>query len=697
MFTKAQPIFIKGKNREMNFQAGFVCRINSVDQKKYSLKMAAVSFCRIKLDGEFLHYGPARAPHGYLKVDELELKLKPGEHILTFEVAGYNCSSFYTYDTPSMLCCEIFEDNEVIAYTGRDFSGIALNGYREQKAARYSYQRAFTEIYYLDSEAASWEKGDFVGDELEVSDPGLEYIPRGYKLPYYGLLAPASYVRSGKYSIKNSEIKLTRYLAEESKYIIPYNELPNDIFRDTDAAFETCDIGETIGSMEYKQFAFPYIRTGFIHTRLKVTKPSEVYVVFSEKCRPNSEEIWYGDGQLSVTNIIKYRLPVGEFELESFECYSFKHIALMVKSGEIAECEFTLREYCYPIKDITIKTGDPILDKTVEACRQAFRQNTLDCFMDCPGRERGGWLCDSYFTGIASLFFTGDVECEREFLDTFQIAKLPEDFIHGLLPMCYPAGNVQVQTIPQWTMWYVMEVGKFGERGGDTSRYTEVIGRIIKFFEGYENSDGLLERLPSWNFVEWTRANQWVQDVNYPTNMLYTGVLRVAANVLGRPELIEKADKIKATIIAQSFDGEFFRDHAKRHEDGSLEVLPDRSAICQHEAIFFDIIDLNAPEYSALKHAVYDSFGALGDKALAPADIEPLDLFIGFAVRVEVMMKLGLYEQNLEEIKEIYGSMANKTGTLWEHRNGSASLNHGFGSFVGVRVIDCLKKLRGID
>ena len=96
--------------------------------------------------------------------------------------------------------------------------------------------------------------------------------------------------------------------------------------------------------------------------------------------------------------------------------------------------------------------------------------------------------------------------------------------------------------------------------------------------------------------------------------------------------------------------------------DGQLEVKADRSAICQHEAILFDIIDPDAPEYSVLKNAVLHNFGIGGDMSALPPDFVPLDLFIGFAVRVEVLMKLGLYNQNLNEIKVVYGGMAEKTG-----------------------------------
>lgn len=695
MFTEAKPIFIKGKNFETNFQAGFVCKFNAEKGKKYSLKLAASTLCRVTLNGKFLHYGPARPPHGYLKVDEIAFTPKYGENILAFEVAGYNCPSFYTLDIPSFLQCEIIEDGEVKACTGRDFKGISLNSLREQRAARYSFQRAFSEIYYYDSEKANWQNGDFESEELEISDPCLSYIPRGFKLPEFNLVKPAKYVREGKYTLKNRALELCRFFVPcETVKTFSYNELPNDILSATDAEFVEEDIGNNISASEFRQFEFENIRTGFVKTKITVLSDAVIYVVFSEKLC--GKDIPTSNGHCDTLDIIKYKLPKGEYELESFECYSLKYIALMVESGEVSDCMFTLREYTYPVKPFAVKTGDTILDKTVEACYQGFRQNTLDCFMDCPGRERGGWLCDSYFTGMASYMFTGDTESEKAFLDNFRLAKFP-GLPDGLLPECYPGDNLWDSSIPQWTLWFVMEVYEFSKRGGDPLPFEELIDRILNFFKSYENSDGLLEKLPYWNFVEWTKANNWVQDVNYPTNMLYAGVLRAIARLYDRPELYKKADSICDTIVEQSFDGEFFRDHAKRNADGTLEVLPDRSAICQHEAVMFEVININVPKFATLKKAIYDSFGATGNKSITPSDIEPLDLFIGFAVRVEVLMKLGLYEKNLEEMKEVYGAMANATGTLWEHRNGGASRNHGFGSFVAVRIVDCLKALRGIE
>jgi alpha-L-rhamnosidase len=75
--------------------------------------------------------------------------------------------------------------------------------------------------------------------------------------------------------------------------------------------------------------------------------------------------------------------------------------------------------------------------------------------MDCPTRERAGWLCDSFFTARAEKVFTGENAIEYNFLENF---LLPEKFEHlpkGMLPMCYPSDHYDKVFIPNWAMWFV--------------------------------------------------------------------------------------------------------------------------------------------------------------------------------------------------------------------------------------------------
>jgi len=685
MFTHAQPVYIRGLSREMNAQAGFTCVIDAEPGKSYTLVAAGSTYYRIRLDGELLHFGPARGPHGYLRCDRLPLPLKPGRHVLAIDVAGYNCVSFYTMNIPSFLQAEVRCGDEVLAYTGRDFKGVRLTGVREQKVIRYSFQRAFTEVWRLNGSLADWTNGDYEGEELEIVEHGKEYLERGFELPLISPAPDASMLERGIYRLKKSVVREgNRFLDPKPDDIgFAAHEFADDVVGDTDADFiPEASVADVLSEGQYARFALDRIRAGFLHTKLRVLSPAVVYVTFSEYLK-NDRIDWFND---STTNIIKYELPAGTHTLASFEPYSFKFIGIMVKSGAVEVESAGILEFSYPVTKPAIVTDDPMLQAAYDAAFDAFRYNTIDCFTDCPGRERAGWLCDSFFSAKASYRFTGSLAAEQAFLDNFRLPsafpKLPE----GLLPMCYPAENRTGNTIPQWTMWYVLEVADFKNRGGDASPYRELLTKILRFFESYENADGLLEKLPYWNFVEWSRANKWVQDVCYPTNMLYHRVLLVMADILERPELLEKAAHVKSEIIRQSYDGRYFQDHALRGEDGTLTLCGDFSAICQHEAVFFGVVDENAPEWADFMDRII--------RQEYPEDTEPLDLFPGLLVRTELLHRMGLYERNLREIAVMFGErMAAITGTLWEHRDGSGSRNHGIASSIACIIADSLEKL----
>ena len=135
-FNLAKPIFIKNKRELMNFQAGFKCTFQADADKEYTLKITGATLYAIYLNSEFIFYGPARAPHGYLRVDEVPLQVQEGENTLCISVAGLNCRSFYTRNMKSFVQAEILVNDSIVAYTGRDFKGISLDGIKERKVYR---------------------------------------------------------------------------------------------------------------------------------------------------------------------------------------------------------------------------------------------------------------------------------------------------------------------------------------------------------------------------------------------------------------------------------------------------------------------------------------------------------------------------------------------------------------------------------
>ena len=212
---------------------------------------------------------------------------------------------------------------------------------------------------------------------------------------------------------------------------------------------------------------------------------------------------------------------------------------------------------------------------------------------------------------------------------------------------------------------------------------------MVEYFQEFENSDGLLEKLDKWVFIEWSKANGFVQDVNYPSNMLYARMLRTMGRLYDE-SFIKKAEKIEKVIKEQSYFDGFFHDHAIRKEDGTLEVVKeDITETCQYYAFYMGVA--TKEEYPKLWNTLLYEFGANRVKKGLWKEIHPANAFIGYYLRLDLLAKENEKEKVLEDIEGFFLDMAEKTGTLWEHNKPTASCNHGFASHVIVWMNKFLK------
>ncbi len=350
----------------------------------------------------------------------------------------------------------------------------------------------------------------------------------------------------------------------------------------------------------------------------------------------------------------------------------------------------------------TFLCSDPALNRIFEAARQTFRQNAVDIFMDCPSRERAGWLCDSFFTSRVAFDLCGNTTIEKNFFENY---LLPPSFAHlpeGMLPMCYPADHNDGVYIPNWALWFVIELEEYLARSGDREMVAALRPRLealYRYFQKYKNGDGLLEKLDSWVFIEWSKANDFVRDVSYPTNMLYAAALAAAGRMYGESSLIDEAEQVRATIRKQSFDGEFFVDNAVR-KDGKLQVTRNRSEVCQYFAFFFDVA--TPQTHKELWEKLVHQFGPDRKKTNAFPEVHPANAFVGNYLRLELLSRYGYPTQIKKELADYYLYMADQTGTLWENIGAYASCDHGFASHVahsfyrdilGVRQVDTQNKV----
>ncbi len=681
-FRAAKSVWAKGEEKTPNLNLRFAATVDvgAANSERVVLRATGASVYRIRANGEFAGYGPARGPEGIDRVDEWDLSrfVKGGKLDVQIDVAGYNCESYYLLDQPSYLRAEIVCGEKILAATGvKGFEAKRLA--REQKVPRFSYQRPYSEVWRMTVKGEE-EKGAV---ELAVQRD-KQLFPRRANYPDFHVIQAVKKFEEGKIRFdKDAEVKYfpwrwdtwskdnpRRGFNREDCTRVPIEEVQKYVAdaNGKDGVYEAWDLGREL--------------SGFFGGKVSVTKPCTAYIVFDEILIDGKIDFL----RANCCNVLTFDLAgAGTYNVEGFEPNTFRYAKFIVTDGAAKIEAPYMRTYENPDANKFVwKSKDEALNKIFEAARATFAQNAVDVFTDCPGRERAGWLCDSYFTARVSKMLTGSTNLERLFLENFLYAK--EELPDGMFPMCYPANHTPNNFIPNWAMFLVLELQEYAARSGDTeliAQYKVPIQKLVTFFEKYENKDGILENLPSWIFIEWSDAGNFVRPISYPSNMLYVGMLRAAAALYGREDWMKKAEALAKTIRAKSFDGTWYTDDGKHHTE-----------VCQYYAFYFGIA--NPTDDAALWKKLTTDFGPQRLETKAYPDVPYANAFIGNYLRLEILSRYGLKEQVLREIKGYFTMMADRTGTLWEHNRPEASCCHGFASHVAFvlarEMPECIQK-----
>ncbi len=702
----------------MNLFVGFRAVFDAPVGINVELQVAGATLYRIYLNGEFFAWGPARGPHGYFRADRWDISplLVKGKNLIAIEVAGYNVNSYYVLDQPSFLQAEVVAGPNVLASTGgagNAFKAIIL-AERLQKVQRYSFQRSFSEVYQADPAFDEWRRrvdASFEPVSCSASD-NRNLIPRRVPYPAYALRQPQQIASAGTFrwgangpkSLAEDRsvpfgAKISDHLhgyPEQQMTVIPYLELQR-----TESAVNT-RVDEPyvwnqplhLRTSDFRILDLGTNLTGFFGARVTVHTPTKLYFTFDETLTNGDVDFT----RLMCVNIVAYTLTPGSYQLECFEPYVLRFLKLMVLDGECEIDQVFLREYAAP--DVWIAhfhTSDEGLNELFEAGRETYRANAVDFFTDTPSRERAGWLCDSSFTAQVSPLLSGNTKVEKCFFENYLLPHHFSFIPEGMLPMCYPADHYDGGFVPNWSLWFLIQLEQYLVRSGDhdmVEAFRPRVLMLLDYFKPFENEDGLLEKLKGTVFVEWSKSNDYVQDVNYPTNMLYAAALAAVGRAYQLPQRVDQAEALRTVIRRQSYNGEFFVDNATR-QAGKLVPTRNRTETCQYYAFYFETA--TAEKYPALWKTLHTDFGPQRRTTGAFAKIAPSNAFMGNVMRLELLSRAGLTAQLAGEAKSYFLTMAEVTGTFWENMGNEASMDHAFGSHIIVHLYRDILGISRVD
>lgn len=695
-FSRAQPVWAPAYAGQMNVWLSFHARLDLAPSTPFQVRIAAGAVYRLWVNGEYVGNGPARTAHGFARIDEwnVETNLR-GRAVVVIEVSDYGVGTFCATDEPAFCCAELVVNGKVSAWTAPRGGGFAAERRRErvQRIERFSFQRAFCEAYRLGVGGETWRESDYAParpEKLARVAYRRTWLSRDVPYADTSVSRPRSAAVLGRASFsaaKAAKVTKRRFIFDVPKPNKGWklSQVEEPLFA-TLAGLNFTTTGKaqidpnqlvSLKARQWLRVDFGMIRTGFPALRVRAKEATRLLLVFDEILM---------DGEVSFdrydcVNSVRLDLAAGaDLDFQAFEPCNFQHLQVLVWTGAAEVSDVRIRNYvnAQTLSEPPRKLA-PVLKMVRDAALASYRQNALDIFMDCPSRERAGWLCDSLFTARAEWHLSGDNVIERAFLENFLRPATFRDLPAGMVPMCYPAEALEKMFIPNWAMFFVLQLEEAGRARRLPGSWKPLAERrvkgLLRYFAKFENELGLLEKLENWVFVEWSKANDFVQDVNFPSNMLYASMLRAAGKILRDPKLAKKAERLEQVIHSLAWREGRFVDNAIRKKDGTLEVTNHASEVCQYYAFTYGLASPQR-ETALWRRLVRGDYG----------ELYPANAFVGKLLRLELLLKHGEPAAAKRELLQNFAPMARKTGTLWEHTDIRASCDHGFTSYVAVLI-----------
>ncbi len=122
-------------------------------------------------------------------------------------------------------------------------------------------------------------------------------------------------------------------------------------------------------------------------------------------------------------------------------------------------------------------------------------------YMDCPYWERLQYAGDTRIQALISYSLSGDDRLARQAIAALDASRMPD----GLTTSRYPTRLRQV--IPPFSLMWVGMLRDFWRYRGDAAfvrRHLPGTRSALDWFLRHQLADGMLGRLPWWNFVDWT-------------------------------------------------------------------------------------------------------------------------------------------------------------------------------------------------
>lgn len=232
-----------------------------------------------------------------------------------------------------------------------------------------------------------------------------------------------------------------------------------------------------------------------------------LYKHFRRKLKTNRNEIDDKIFKGRTDSIISNGLENQQFTSLNWRTYRYLQISVRTMESSLTINDVYGVFTGYPFKlNAKLYTNNEELNKMFDIGWRTARLCAVETYMDCPYYEQLQYIGDTRIQAMVSLFNSGDDRLVRNALNQFDYSRQPEGVTMSRYPTVIP------QYIPTFSLLYIGMLHDYMMYGNDLNFIKEKllgVKAILHYFEGFQQADGSIRKLPWWNFTDWVNVKKW--------------------------------------------------------------------------------------------------------------------------------------------------------------------------------------------
>jgi alpha-L-rhamnosidase len=697
--------------------------------------LAAANYYQFWLNGEWMGYGPAQAPHNKLNIDTFALPMSKLKDNNTIAIQVF-WEGLFTFDrilgTPGLYVslsqlgqqwpCQTW----VSSATGRQF------------LSRFSDQRGWTEVINgqlrpVGFPQGTWEPSEWAEPVLRKNDPEVQLEARGIKSFHFSEVLPHAVTwvgacdpsqrtthRSMGYAHKSPDRNdppesPSRRTQEET--LVPSSAADKNI-----SGILAHGTGPVIleadpnGNDRTLQVDFGKEVSGLFTFKVEAPAGTVIDIAWSESLYQSDmmtcwAESSQPDGSVAPRELCDCYQALsytcrgdGEEVFQSLFLAALRHARIVfrvpsTKHNPIKLHALSIQTVGYPIeREGEFRCADENLNRIYQASVDTMINSISDVYMDCPGRERAGWLNDSYWAAVGFDSITADTAFDRRFIQQFvdSQAVMQEG---GMVAPNYPSDTSKwgQRAITNHALFWALQAERYLRLHGDDNLKNDWLPGLSSLFSAlaeYRNKEGLLEDLPWDHFIDWSRIEGG--PVMGTSNALYALALQKLGSLFANEQWIEES-KLVWSAVDKYFWNEghqLYVDCLTRNAEGVLSTS-NKFSIVTNNVILWTELPTKERADRTWRH-LRNFHPQTLDRALLSyeTDIVRGNLYSMF-YRFDIEGRRQELDVLIRDLKETYLPMFDRgQTTLGEHLGNESSLCHGLNGYLSHIFV---RHLAGIE